>query len=52
MTEALLSVALIGGLLIFLAAGVWVAIALFATGVLGILMFSGAPVGSVLATTA
>jgi len=52
MTEALLSVALIGGLLVFLAAGVWVAIALFATGVLGILMFSGAPVGSVLATTA
>jgi tripartite ATP-independent transporter DctM subunit len=50
--EAALSVALIGALLIFLALGVWVAVALFATGVLGILLFSGAPVGKVLATTA
>jgi tripartite ATP-independent transporter DctM subunit len=52
MTEVLLSLALIGSLLLFLAAGVWVAVALFATGVLGILMFSNAGVGQVLATTA
>ena len=51
MIEALLSGLLIGALLGFLAIGVWVAVALFAAGILGIVLFSNAPVGPVLAST-
>jgi len=42
---------LIALLFLFLAAGLWVAMALLAIGFLGIAMFSGAPAGPVMATT-
>ena len=51
MTEVWLSIALIVALLLLLAGGVWVALALIGTGILGLFFFSNAPVGTVLAST-
>ena len=42
---------LIALLFVFLAGGLWVALSLLSIGFLGIVMFSGAPAGSVMATT-
>ncbi|MGE0846969.1 MAG: TRAP transporter large permease [Flavobacteriaceae bacterium] len=49
--EYVLGFALIGLLFALLATGVWVAFALMMTGVAGLLIFSSAPVGKVMATT-
>src|SRR5690606_13093323 len=50
MSDALTSAILIATLIGSLAIGIWVSIALFATGLVGILLFSNAPVLTVLAT--
>lgn len=50
MSEAVMTALLIAALLGALALGVWVSMALFLAGALGILMFSNAPMDSVLAT--
>lgn len=51
MTELLLSLALVAGLIVLLASGVWVAIALTGAGILGLMLFSNAPAGTVLSST-
>lgn len=50
MVDALIAIILIGTMLGALALGVWVSVALFLTGFVGILLYSNAPVGSILAT--
>jgi C4-dicarboxylate transporter DctM subunit len=51
MIEVWLSIALVVALIVLLGSGVWVAISLIGTGVLGLLFFSDAPAGIVLAST-
>ncbi|WP_169569370.1 TRAP transporter large permease [Sneathiella limimaris] len=51
MTELGLTLILLLALFFLLGTGVWVAFALMAVGMLGMAMFSGAPLGDVLATT-
>ncbi len=51
MDPAFVSVFLIATLFVFLAAGVWVALTLMTVGYLGIVLFSGAPAGAIMATT-
>jgi C4-dicarboxylate transporter DctM subunit len=51
MIEVWLSVILVMALFILLGSGVWVAISLTGAGVLGLLFFSNAPAGTVLAST-
>ena len=50
MSEAVMSLLLIGALIGSLAMGLWVSMALYLCGAIGIVMFSNAPIGSVLAT--
>lgn len=50
MTDILFSIILVFTLIGSLALGVWVSAALFLTGIVGILLFSSAPISSVLAT--
>ncbi|MGG4775730.1 TRAP transporter large permease subunit [Alcaligenaceae bacterium 429] len=50
MSDVTMSLIMVGVLLGCLAMGLWVSIALFVTGLVGILLFSNAPVVSVLAT--
>ncbi len=50
MTDILFSIILVFTLIGSLALGVWVSVALFLTGIVGILLFSSAPISSVLAT--
>jgi len=50
MNETLISILLVSSLIGALALGVWVSVALFLTGIFGILLYSNAPLGSVLAT--
>ncbi|MFC0278272.1 TRAP transporter large permease [Falsigemmobacter intermedius] len=50
MSDTLLSLILVGTLIASLALGVWVSMALFITGLIGMVLFSNAPLGSVLAT--
>ncbi len=51
MTEVWLSITLIVVLIALLGSGVWVAISLIGAGILGLLFFSNAPAGTVLAST-
>ena len=51
MTELGMTFILLIALFAFLGSGVWVAFSLLAVGMLGMAMFSGAPLGDVLATT-
>ncbi len=51
MSEILLSFFLLLALFALLASGVWVAFSLFAVGMAGMLLFSDAPLGEVMATT-
>jgi len=51
MTEAWLSAGLVLFLLVLLGSGIWVALSLIGAGMVGLAMFSNAPVGSVLAST-
>ena len=51
MEQILLTVFLLAVLFVFLGSGLWVAISLLGVGVVGIVLFTDAPVGSVLATT-
>lgn len=51
MTELTLAFILIAVLVSMLASGVWVAFALMSSGLVGILLFSSAPVGKVMATS-
>ncbi len=51
MSEVSMTVFLLLLLFFFLGSGIWVAFSLLGVGVVGILLFSGAPVGNVLATT-
>ncbi len=50
MTDVIFSLLLVLTLIGSLALGVWVSVALFLTGIIGILLFSSAPISSVLAT--
>ncbi|MDO5666721.1 MAG: TRAP transporter large permease subunit [Alcaligenaceae bacterium] len=50
MTEVIFSLMMVFTLIGSLALGVWVSIALFLTGIVGILLFSSAPITSVMAT--
>ncbi|MGO3889994.1 MAG: TRAP transporter large permease [Paenalcaligenes sp.] len=50
MSDVTMSLIMVGVLLGCLAIGLWVSIALFVTGIVGILLFSNAPIVSVLAT--
>lgn len=50
MSEAFMSFILVATLIGSLAIGLWVSIALFVTGIVGILLFSSAPITNVLAT--
>ncbi len=50
MTEMIYSLLMLGTLLLCLMSGVWVAVSLFMSGMVGIWLFSSAPVGTVLAT--
>jgi len=50
MPEIIIITFLLGGLLVLLAAGVWVAFALIITAIAGMVIFSSAPVGQVMAT--
>lgn len=50
MSDVFLSIMLVVTLIGCLALGVWVSVALFTTGVVGILLFSNAPINSVLGT--
>lgn len=51
MTDVLLSLFLVVALFALLGSGVWVALSLLGVGWLGLALFTGAPVGQVLATT-
>ncbi len=51
MEQAVLSVILVVALFFFLGSGVWVALSLLAAGLVGMVLFTTAPVGQVLATT-
>lgn len=51
MDPTLLSVLIFGFLLALLAAGLWVAMTLYATGLIAIMLFSSAPAGMIAATT-
>ncbi|MGI9476496.1 MAG: TRAP transporter large permease [Hyphomicrobiaceae bacterium] len=51
MSGLALTIPLLAALFAFLGSGIWVAFSLLAVGLLGIVMFSGAPAGDVLATT-
>ncbi len=50
MSDAMMSFILVATLIGSLAIGLWVSVALFATGLVGVLLFSSAPLTSVLAT--
>lgn len=50
MTDALMSLLMVGALITALAFGIWVSVALFMTGIVGVLLFSNAPLTNVLAT--
>lgn len=50
MSDLVMSLIMVGTLVVCLALGVWVSIALFVTGLVGVLLFSNAPLTSVLAT--
>lgn len=50
MTDAFMSLLMVGVLIGALALGLWVSIALFVTGLVGVLLFSNAPLTNVLAT--
>jgi len=51
MTEMTLMLLLLVALFVLLGSGVWVAFSLFTVGMLGMALFSGAPLGDVMATT-
>lgn len=51
MDDTLTGLLLAGAMLLLLAGGVWVAIALMVVGFLGIALFTGAPAGAIMATT-
>ena len=51
MEQAVLSIILVVALFLFLGSGVWVALSLLAAGLVGMVLFTTAPAGQVLATT-
>lgn len=51
MSELTMTLCLLGLLFFFLGSGVWVAFSLLGVGMVGMMAFTGAPVGNVLATT-
>jgi C4-dicarboxylate transporter DctM subunit len=51
MDIAVVSLVLLAAVVVLLASGVWVALALLAVGLLGLLAFTGVPAGKVMATT-